>query len=89
MLYRFIIYLCYDKIFCKYLLQFEISDYITSTTCTIFDDEAKKMLNITVLNLLESFKGNTQDVPKSILQLYGKVYIFQFKMNNQNLTEGR
>jgi hypothetical protein len=71
------------------LLRFEISDYTTSTTCTIFDDEAKRMLNTTVLNLLESFEGNTEDVPKSIQQLYGKVYIFEFKMNNQNLTEGR
>jgi hypothetical protein len=71
------------------LLRFEISDYTASTTCTIFDDEAKRMLNITVLNLLESFEGNIEDVPKSILQLYGKVYIFQFKMNNPNLTEGR
>jgi hypothetical protein len=70
-------------------LRLEISDYTTSTTCTIFDDEAKRMIGKSIFNLLELNEGNTEDVPKIIQQLYGKVFIFQFKLNSQNLTEGR
>jgi hypothetical protein len=76
-------------IFSRYWLRLEISDYTTSTTCTIFDDEAKRMIGKSIFNLLESNEGNTEDVPKIIQQLYGKVFIFQFKLNSQNLTEGR
>jgi hypothetical protein len=47
------------------------------------------MLNASVTNLLDSFRGNTKDVPKAIEQLYGKILIFQFRLDNYNLTEGR
>jgi hypothetical protein len=47
------------------------------------------MLNTSVINLLDSSGGNPEDVPKVIEQLYDKVFIFQFKLNNYNLTEGR
>jgi hypothetical protein len=47
------------------------------------------MLNTSGTNLLDSFSGNTKDVPKAIEQLYGKVLIFQFRLNSYNLTEGR
>jgi hypothetical protein len=47
------------------------------------------MIGKSIFNLLELNEGNTEDVPKIIQQLYGKVFIFQFKLNNQNLTEGR
>jgi hypothetical protein len=47
------------------------------------------MLNTFVINLLDSSRGNSEDVPKVIEQLYGKVFIFQIRLNNYNLTEGR
>jgi hypothetical protein len=47
------------------------------------------MLNTHVTNLLDSSRGNPEDVPKVIEQLYGKVFIFQFRLNSYNLTEGR
>jgi hypothetical protein len=59
------------------------------TTCTIFDVEARRMLNTSITNLLDSSRGNPEDVPKVIEQLYGKIFIFQFRLNNYNLTEGR
>jgi hypothetical protein len=34
-------------------------------------------------------QGNMDDVPKVIQELYGKFFIFQFKLNEINLTEGR
>jgi hypothetical protein len=58
------------------LLCFEISDCTTKTTCTIFDDETRRMLNTSVINLLDSSRGNPEDVPKVIEQLYGKIFIF-------------
>jgi hypothetical protein len=40
--------------FFRYWLHLEISDYTMSTTCTTFDDEAKRMLGKSIFNLLES-----------------------------------
>jgi hypothetical protein len=82
-MYVFIIYvdiyfILWSQFFCyyKFWLRFEISDCTTSTTCTIFDDEARRILNTSISNLLEKFEGNDEDVPKCVLQLYGKVFIF-------------
>jgi hypothetical protein len=57
--------------------------------CTIFDDEARKLLKTLVLDLLESLQGDVDDVPKVIQELYGKLFIFRFKLNEINVTEGR
>jgi hypothetical protein len=81
------IYLTYVNFF-RYWLRLEISDYTASTTCTIFHDEAKRMLGKSIFNVLESNGEKFDDVPKIIQQLYGKVFIFQFKLNSSNLTEG-
>jgi hypothetical protein len=39
--------------------------------------------------LLDSLEGNTEDLPKDVQRLYGKVFIFRFKLNDGNLIEGR
>ena len=67
----------------------EISDHTTIITCTIFDDEAQRMLSTSISDLLDSLNGNTEDVPEIIQQLCGKTLIFRFKLSNQNLTEGK
>jgi hypothetical protein len=72
-----------------YWLCLKISDYTTSTICIVFDDDAKILLGKSIFNLLESNEENTEDVPKIIQQLYGKVFIFQLKLNNLNLIEVR
>jgi hypothetical protein len=46
------------------------------------------MLNTSVLVLLESLDGKSQEVPKVIQQLCGRRLIFRFKLNNKNLTLG-
>jgi hypothetical protein len=60
---------CDHNFFCYYRfwLHFEISDYTISTTCTIFDDEARRILNTSISNLLEKFEGNDEDVPQYVL----------------------
>jgi hypothetical protein len=79
---------CFYLITFRYRLRFEISDHTTSTTCTIFDDEAKRILKITVSEILDLLQGNDSEVPKIIQELYGKSFIFRFKLNERNLTEG-
>ena len=56
--------------------------------CTIFDDEAQRLLKINVTALLESLNGRTEEIPKNIQNHYEESFIFQFKLNNQNFTEG-
>jgi hypothetical protein len=73
----------------RYWLRFQIGDHIANTTCTIFDDKARKLLKITVLECLELQQGDVDGAPRVIQELYGKVFIFYFKLNEVNLTEGR
>ena len=53
-----------------------------------FDDEAYRLLKINVTALLESLNGRTEEIPKNIQNHYEESFIFQFKRNNQNFTEG-
>ena len=53
-----------------------------------FDDEAYRPLKINVTALLESLNGRTEEIPKNIQNHYEESFIFQFKRNNQNFTEG-
>jgi hypothetical protein len=73
----------------RYWLCFQICDHTTNTTCTIFYDEARRLLKITVSECLELQQGDVDGVPRVIQELYGKVFIFSFKLNKVNLTEGR
>jgi hypothetical protein len=57
------------------LASFSNSDLTTSTTCTIFDDEAKGILKITVSELLDLLQGNDSEVSRVIQELYGKSFI--------------
>jgi hypothetical protein len=57
--------------------------------CTIFDDEARKLIKTLVPDLLESLQGIVDDVLKVIQELYGKLFIFRFMLNEINVTEGR
>jgi hypothetical protein len=70
-------------------LRCQISDHTASTTCTIFDDEARKLLKTPVLDLLESLQGDVDDVSKVIQELYGKLFIFRLKLNEINVMKGR
>jgi predicted transcriptional regulator len=42
-----------------------------------------------VSELLDLLQVNDSEVPKVIQELYGKSFIFRFKLNERNLTEGR
>ena len=49
----------------------------------------KRLLKINVTALLESLNGRTEEIIKNIQNLYRESFIFRFKLNNQNLTEGK
>jgi len=80
---------CHEATTPRYWIRLQISDHTTSTTCSIFDDEAQRMLKTTITNMLDSLNGNYEEVPKSIQQLCGKALIFRFKLSDHNLTEGK
>jgi hypothetical protein len=69
--------------------KFKVQEATTSTTCTIFNDEAKRILKIIVSKLLDLLQGNDSEVPKVIQELYVGSFIFRFKLNERNLIEGR
>lgn len=73
----------------RYWIRLQISDHTATTTCSIFDDEAKKMLKMTITDLLDSLNGKSEEIPKVIQQLCGKTLIFRFMLKEQNLTEGK
>ncbi|CAL5020152.1 unnamed protein product [Urochloa decumbens] len=73
----------------RYWIRLRISDHTATTTCSIFDDEAQRLLKTTITNLLDSLNGNSEQVPKIIHQLCGRTLIFRFKLSDQNLTQGK
>jgi hypothetical protein len=87
LLFRILQFDCF--FFFRYWFRFQISDHTTSTTCTIFYDETKRLLKIIMSELLDLVQGNNDEVPKVIQELYAKIFIFRFKLNKRNLTEGR
>ncbi|KAM0875826.1 hypothetical protein ACQ4PT_036549 [Festuca glaucescens] len=48
----------------RYRIRLQISDHTTTTSCTLFDEEAKRILNTLVSFLLDSLAGKTEEVPK-------------------------
>ncbi len=73
----------------RYWLRFQICDHTTNISCTIFYDEARRLLKISVSELLELQQGDVDGIHRVIQKLYGKVFILYFKLNEVNLTEGR
>ncbi|KAM0896962.1 hypothetical protein ACQ4PT_022853 [Festuca glaucescens] len=72
----------------RYRIRLQISDHTATISCTLFDEEAKRMLNTSVSFLMDSLAGKSEEVPKVIQQLCGRRLIFRFKLNNKNLTLG-
>ena len=72
----------------RYRIQLQISDHTATTSCTLFDEEAERMLNTSVSFLLDSLDGKSEEVPKIIQELCRQRLIFRLKLNNKNLTLG-
>jgi hypothetical protein len=50
---------------------------------------AQRMLNTSISSLLNSLDGRCEEVPTIIQQLCGRTFIFQLKLNIENLTQGK
>ena len=72
----------------RYRIRLQISDHSATTSCTLFDEEAERMLNTSVSFLLDSLDGKSEEVPKIIQELCRQRLIFRLKLNNKNLTLG-
>jgi hypothetical protein len=56
----------------RYWLRFQIGDHTANTSCTIFDDEVRRLLKITVSECLELQQGDVNGVPRVIQESYEK-----------------
>ena len=72
----------------RYGVRLQISDHTSTTGCTLFDEEAARLLNTSASKLLDTLDGKSEEAPKIIQQLCGKRLIFRFKLNDNNLTFG-
>ena len=48
----------------RYRIRLQISDRTATTSCTLFDEEAERMLNTSVSFLLDSLDGKSEEVPR-------------------------
>ncbi|EEC82987.1 hypothetical protein OsI_28022 [Oryza sativa Indica Group] len=58
--------------------------------CKMYPENTKpRMLNTSISSLLNSLDGRCEEVPTIIQQLCGRTFIFQLKLNIENLTQGK
>ena len=72
----------------RYRVRLQISDHTSTTSCTLFDEEAARLLNTSASKLLDTQDGKSEEVPKIIQQLCGRRLIFRFKLSDSNLILG-
>ncbi|XP_044394615.1 replication protein A 70 kDa DNA-binding subunit A [Triticum aestivum] len=77
-----------EKVTPRYRVRLQISDHTSTTSCTLFDEEAARLLNTSASKLLDTLDGKSEEAPKIIQQLCGKRLIFRFNLNDSNLTFG-
>uniref|UniRef100_I1R1Z7 Replication factor A C-terminal domain-containing protein n=1 Tax=Oryza glaberrima TaxID=4538 RepID=I1R1Z7_ORYGL len=72
----------------RYVINLEISDHTTRTTCTIFNEEAERIFgHKSVSTMLEEQNGQIDMIPDTIRQICGRILIFRFKLTKRNLEE--
>lgn len=63
-----------------------MSDETASTTLTLFDKDAQKLLNTTASKLLE--QESNKEIPSLLQNLCQRKLIFEIKLTDHNLKEG-
>ncbi|KAF2931715.1 hypothetical protein DAI22_05g232000 [Oryza sativa Japonica Group] len=72
----------------RYVINLEISDHTTRTTCTIFNEEAERIFgHKSVSTMLEEQNGQIDMIPDTIRQICGRILIFRLKLTKRNLEE--
>ena len=59
------------------------------TTFVLFDEEAEKLVRHPARKFVEQLGAETKEVPKEMLALIEKSYVFRLKLSNHNLKDGR
>ncbi|KAL0013058.1 hypothetical protein SO802_000127 [Lithocarpus litseifolius] len=77
----------------SYRIQVEVQDETSSTTFTLFDKGAEKIISKTAKELAELqqeiLKLNENILPKEIEKIIGKEYLFQLHLDEYNLKYGK
>ncbi|KAL0008392.1 hypothetical protein SO802_009894 [Lithocarpus litseifolius] len=75
----------------SYRIQVQVQDKTDSTTFTLFDKGAKKIISKTAKELAEmqTFKLDENILPKEIQKIIGKEYLFQLHLDEYNLKYGK
>ncbi|XP_044393049.1 uncharacterized protein [Triticum aestivum] len=74
-----------EKICPRYKLKLEICDLSATTTCTMFEAEAKKLIKQSASVLIERDDCDIHEQTKQIQKICGQRLIFQFRLNDYNL----
>nr|XP_004516852.1 uncharacterized protein LOC101502235 [Cicer arietinum] len=70
----------------RFKIQLRVSDETSTTTFTMFDKEAQKLLNTTATQLLE--KLDNIERPSTLQNLCNRKLIFEIRLSDKNLKEG-
>ncbi|XP_044393045.1 uncharacterized protein [Triticum aestivum] len=77
-----------EKICPRYKLKLEICDLSATTTCAMFEAEAKKLIKQSASVLIERDDCDIHEQTKQIQKICGQRLIFQFRLNDYNLKYG-
>ena len=72
----------------RYKQKLEICDMSATTTCTMFEAEAKKLIKQSASFLIERDDCDIHEQTKQIQKICGQRLIFQFRLNDYNLKYG-
>ena len=72
----------------RYKQKLEICDMSATTTCTMFEAEAKKLIKQSASVLIERDDCDIHEQTKQIQKICGQRLIFQFRQNDYNFKYG-
>ncbi|KAM0865176.1 hypothetical protein ACQ4PT_043448 [Festuca glaucescens] len=73
----------------RYKVKLEISDPTASASCVLFDKEAQQLINESAENMVVSSSNESNELPRPIQAICGKMIIFQFRLTDYNFESCR
>ena len=72
----------------RYKLKLEICDHTATTTCTMFETEAKKLIKQSARFLIDRDDCDIHEQAEKFQKICGQRLIFQFRLNDYNFKYG-